>query len=144
MMHCLLDSNVLIYLLQRRSPFHRQTVETLRRLALKGATFFMAPQTIYEFWVMATRPIVDGGLGYDPAAARGEIQRFLLRYQLLDDTRFTWLEVIDMAVSENIIGRRIHDARLVAIMKAHGLAEVVSFDRDFDGFAGITRIVPTL
>jgi predicted nucleic acid-binding protein len=139
----LLDSNILIYSLSSLSPFYEATLATLARLGESGSILCIAPQSIYEFWVMATRPSINGGLGLNPAEARGEIEEFLERFQLLDDSFLTWSDIINLAVAEDVIGRRIHDARIVAVMRAHGLTDVLSFDSDLDFFSGIHRIVPS-
>jgi predicted nucleic acid-binding protein len=138
-----LDTNILIYYLSPLSPFYPATKQTLRRLIASGSMFFIAPQTLYEFWVMATRPEVNGGLGFPPEKARREIHLLLRRFQLLDDSVADWSDIINLAVAEGIIGRRIHDARIIAVMRAHGLTDVLSFDSDLDFFSGIHRIVPS-
>ena len=117
MMRIFLDSNILVYLLATLSPYHRATVTTVQRLTNQGVLLAIAPQSIYEFWVAATRPTSDGGLGYDPATARSQIHRFVQRFRLLDDSILAWSDVIDLAVTEGVLGRRIHDARLVALMR---------------------------
>ena len=144
MTRLLLDSNILVYLYAVLSPFHAATRATIRRLLARGAILYTTPQALYEFWVMATRPQADGGLGFDPAPARAEIRRILHRYPALDDSLVTWEDVIDLAVSDGVIGRRIHDARMAAVMHAHGVSDVLSFDRDMDGFKGIKRHEPYL
>jgi hypothetical protein len=43
-----------------------------------------------------------------------------------------------------VIGRRVHDARLVAAMLTHGVTHLLTFNRDdFRQFAMITVVTPT-
>ena len=142
-MLCLIDTNILIYLYDVASPHHAAARALLRALFGQGMRFRLAPQVLYEFWVMATRPIADGGLGFHRVAARREIQDLAARYPMLDDSMVTWDEVIDLAVAEGVVGRRIHDARMIAVMRRHGVADVASFDAAMDGFSGIRRHAST-
>jgi predicted nucleic acid-binding protein len=142
-MKLFLDTNILVYSLSPLSIFYLAVVKTLDRLGKAGAIFYIAPQTIYEFWVVATRPVVNGGLGYSPSVTRRAIRYFIEKYNLLDDNFATMDDALDLAEAEGVTGRRIHDARLVAVMRAHGIRNVLSFDSDMDGFSGIQRHVPT-
>jgi uncharacterized protein len=41
------------------------------------------------------------------------------------------------------VGPRIHDARIVALCRQHGVRELWSADRDFNRFAGLSVVNPS-
>ncbi len=69
---------------------------------------------------------------------------FVQRYPLLEDARISWSDILDPAVVAEIRGKRIHDARLVALMRASGLTDILSFDSHMDAFEETPRHVPTV
>ncbi len=98
---------------------------------------------LYEYWVVATRPTLQNGLGLTPADARLAIDEFLRSIVLLRDERgifANWLaDVTDLVIS----GKRAHDARLVAAMQRHGLQQIVTFNKsDFNGFPNVSVFLP--
>lgn len=51
------------------SPFYPDSVRATNELRLRGDTPCIVPQSLYEFWVVATRPLANRGLGLTPAQA---------------------------------------------------------------------------
>jgi len=66
----------------------------------------------------------------------------LERFQLLPETAdvFThWWQLVGAGVS----GKRAHDARLVALIRAHRISHILTFNaEDFEGFDDITVVTP--
>ena len=57
------------------------------RLLLRGKdTLQIVPQNIYEFWVVATRPIASNGLGLTVGAVKRKLERSQSFFELLLDT----------------------------------------------------------
>lgn len=142
-MKVLLDTNVLLRLAVVSHPTHTEAVAAVYRIRQRGDQPAIVPQVLYEYWVVATRPTSQNGLGLSTAEARLAIDEFLKSIALLRDERgiFTnWLaDVTNLAIS----GKRAHDARLVAAMQRHGLQQIVTFNKsDFAGFQGITVFLP--
>jgi hypothetical protein len=70
----LVDTNILLR--SHPSDPHYPAVErALAKLRQNRQVLCIAPQNLVEFWVVATRPIENNGLGMQPAAAVAEIQR---------------------------------------------------------------------
>jgi predicted nucleic acid-binding protein len=65
----LLDTNILLRIIEPAHPMHQTAVDALVVLTQAKETICIVPQTLYEFWVVATRPRADNGLGLPPAAA---------------------------------------------------------------------------
>lgn len=52
----LVDTNVLLRLLQRSDPHHHMVRTALRTLWLRGEQLYFTPQNLVEFWRVCTRP----------------------------------------------------------------------------------------
>jgi len=65
----LLDTNVVVRLLEPAAPEHVLVREAIRRLLLEGHTLVLAPQVLTELWVVATRPVDVNGFGWPPRSA---------------------------------------------------------------------------
>jgi predicted nucleic acid-binding protein len=139
----LLDTNILLRLAVVSHPTHTDAVAAVHKIRQRGDQPAIVPQVLYEYWVVATRPIAQNGLGLTPSEARLAIDEFLKSIVLLRDERgifANWLaDVTDLAIS----GKRAHDARLVAAMQRHGLQQIVTFNKsDFSGFPNIAVFAP--
>jgi uncharacterized protein len=53
---------------------------------------------------------------------------------LLAETDAHWLELRQLATAGQVTGARIHDARIAALCRQHGVRELWSADRDFGRF----------
>ena len=142
-MKVLLDTNILLRLAVVSHPTHTDAVSAVHKIRQRGDQPAIVPQVLYEYWVVATRPTAQNGLGLTPADARLAIDEFLKSIALLRDERGifdNWLaDVTDLAIS----GKRAHDARLVAAMQRHGLQQIVIFNKsDFNGFPNISVFLP--
>ena len=69
----LVDANILLYSADPTSPFYADSVRATNELRLRGETPCVVPQSLYEFWVVATRPLANRGLGLTPAQALAEL-----------------------------------------------------------------------
>jgi predicted nucleic acid-binding protein len=49
-----------------------------------------------------------------------------------------WKELRELVESGRVAGGAIHDARVAAICREHGVREIWSADRDFGRLAGVT------
>jgi predicted nucleic acid-binding protein len=74
-MTVLLDTNILLRLAQASHPMHATAQATVSFLQRAGHVLHAVPQNIYEFWVVATRPVAANGLGLSIAEALAEVAR---------------------------------------------------------------------
>ena len=141
-MNVLVDTNVLLRLADQNHAMHAtaaHAVEVFRRTK----TLCIFPQNLYEFWVVATRPLKDNGLGYSQDEALTTIDSLENFYRLLPETTEFFLHWRSLLGEITVHGKVGHDAHLVAGMKASGVTEVLTFnDRDFVRFTGITVVNP--
>lgn len=142
-MNILLDANVLLRLTDPTSATHRVAAISVSSLRAQGETLHVVPQSIYEFWVVATRPISYNGLGLSPTECVREVARLEASFPVLDDkaTLFTeWRNAVAVFACQ---GKLAHDARYIAAMRTHGLTHLLTFNvRDFARYPGITVLDP--
>jgi predicted nucleic acid-binding protein len=77
----LIDTNALIALINGAYPAHESVEAQLTELQAEGHALIVAPQCVYEFWAVATRPVVNNGLGKSPAEANELLEQILNTFQ---------------------------------------------------------------
>jgi predicted nucleic acid-binding protein len=136
----LVDTNVLLRQLEPAHDHHGVAIAATMHLIETGEELYVAAQSIAEFWSAATWPSAQNGLGLDVgvvASAVAEIERtFAL---LLADEAMVYGHWKRLIVEQRVTGRRVFDARLAAVMLAHGIARLLTFNGA--DFAGLGIIV---
>ena len=67
----LTDTNILARRFERASPQSLVASAAMKRLRARGDELVIAPQTLYELWVVLTRPATArGGMGKTPSKRR--------------------------------------------------------------------------
>jgi predicted nucleic acid-binding protein len=139
----LLDTNIWLRTVQPQAPHHLPAVEALAALLGQGHEVYVTTQNIVEFWSVASRPIEANGLGWSVEAVQQEVLSIQTQLPLLDDTATVFSEWLQLVTSYRVIGRRVHDARLVAAMVCNGVTHLLTYNRDdFKQFAMITVVTP--
>jgi predicted nucleic acid-binding protein len=138
----LVDTNVLLRAAVQADPSLDLVVRFIE-LHSRLDELVIAPQCLYEFWSVATRPSGQNGLGFVPAKARTEVHAILNAFRLLPDPPdlvFRWLELCDRY---QVRGRPSLDVRLVAFALEHGLDAIVALNpADFGRFREVQIIQP--
>jgi predicted nucleic acid-binding protein len=139
----LVDTNVLLRRLESTHNHHRAALAATRRLIESGESLHVAAQSIAEFWAVATRPAEQNGLGLDVALASSAIVEIERTFgMLLSDEAMVYPHWKRLIVEQRVTGRRVFDARLVAVMLAYGIARLLTFNgADFAGL-GIAVLDP--
>jgi len=142
-MSTLTDTNILTRSAQPRHPMHRAAVDAVAALRQQGEGLYLAPQNLYEFWVVCTRPIGENGLGMAPAEAQDEIAKLKQLFALLEDTPALFPSWERLVVQHQVRGKNAHDARLVAAMETHNIERILTFNvSDFQRYPGILVYSP--
>src|SRR5947209_5737057 len=128
MADCLVDTNILLRRIQRTSPQYPVSRRALRSMYDQGDELYIAAQNIHEFWSVATRPAARGGLALSPIQAARHLLRLRRLFRFLPDTPDVYLEWENLVTSLGIRDTVAFDARLVAIMKVHGLTHILTFN----------------
>jgi predicted nucleic acid-binding protein len=103
------------------------------------------PQNIAEFWNVATRPADKNGLGFSYEEALREVMNTESILTLLPDIPAIYPVWKEIVTYHRVQGVKVHDARLVAVMKVYAVQSVLTFnDADFKRYEWITAIHPSL
>jgi toxin-antitoxin system PIN domain toxin len=138
-----LDTNILVYAHREDSPFHEVAVRRVAELAEGGAAWAIPWPCIHEFLAIVTHPRI-----YDPptplAVALTQVDAWLESpgLVLLAESDQHWPELRALIEKAQVTGGRIHDARVAALCRQHGVRELWSADRDFGRFTQLTVINP--
>jgi predicted nucleic acid-binding protein len=124
----LLDTNVLARLANARDPANPVATRAVTVLHRAGETLYLTPQTLIEFRSVATRPAAANGLGMSAAAAEAEAAGFEAKFPLLPDTPDIYPTWKALVAALGVIGKQVHDARLVAVCHAHKLTHLLTFN----------------
>lgn len=143
-MRVLLDTNLLTRLANPvRREMHDLAEAAIEAVGMGGHVPCLLPQSIYEFWAVATRPLDANGLGMSPGEAREEVDSMLSLFPMLQDERAIFFRWLDLVTSHEVCGKPTHDARLVAAMLRHGISCLLTFNTsDFDRYSEVTSIHP--
>src|SRR5262245_8753989 len=142
-MDVLLDTNLLLRIANAADPQQPLAVASADKLLLQNAKLCMVPQNLYEFWSVASRPKSLNGLGLSLSDVQKVIAGFKRYYTLRDEVSAFCSEWEKLVSQHSIIGKNVHDARLVAAMVVHGITHLLTFNKqDFQRFTNITVFTP--
>jgi predicted nucleic acid-binding protein len=139
----LVDTNVLLRLVEQNHPHHATAMEATAAVRRKGYRAVIVPQIIYEFWVVTTRPVDVNGLGMSAAEAQFELEELTPSFRLLRDERAIFEIWQQLVLDYDVKGKQVHDARLVAAMLRHNITQLLTFDSaDFARYPKINIVEP--
>lgn len=140
----LVDTNIPLRLAQPGHPHRQPALDALKRLTTREAEHFaLTPQSLYEMYVVCSRPASANGFGMSAQQAHAEISGVRALFQLLPETAHVYQTWEGLVGRYSIQGKRAHDTRLVAMMIEHHVEKILTFnDRDYASYAEITALNP--
>jgi len=118
-------------------------IASVAALLAAGRSLCISSQVIYEFLAVATKPITDNGLGMSQSDADAQLAKLLSGIDVLYDSEAVATELRRLVVVYQVSGKKVHDARLVAVMTVFGVEELLTFNiDDFKRFRHIVAISP--
>jgi predicted nucleic acid-binding protein len=142
-MKYLVDTNILLRLVQKNSLMHLDTQRAIVTLKKQGEFLCIIPQNIIEFWAVATRPLDKNGLGLSITQAEEESEKLKKIFILELDTPQIFTEWEYLVIKHQVMGKQVHDARLAAAMVAHNITHLLTFNvEDFKRFSDIVVVDP--
>jgi len=139
----LLDTNVILRIQEEQCDQYELVTRSVARLIEGGSLVCVAPQVITEFWCVATRPRDVNGLGWNVDLTEARVNDVLDRFEFLEDTAAIFPIWLDLVRNHAVNGKQVHDARLVAVMKAHGVENLLTFNiDDFKAYEEISAVHP--
>jgi uncharacterized protein len=140
-----LDTNILIYAHRVDSPFHQRAAHCVSGLAEGRSTWAIPWPCIHEFLAIVTRqgiyrPPTPLSVALDHVDSLLESPTLVL----LAESDQHWSELRDLLKTSQVTGGRVHDARIAALCRQHGVRELWSVDRDFGRFPGFDVVNPLI
>ena len=143
MMNYLLDTNILLRSADPNSESYSLVRNAVNSLIEDGGTCYITSQVLIEFWAVATRPLNVNGLGWTAQKTQQEINQILSQFSLLEESPDIFPLWFQLVTDYNIKGKRTHDIRLLAVMKAHNIPHLLTFNPDdFIPLPHITIVQP--
>ena len=144
----LVDTSVLCRLANAADTCHPIAVRAVLELHRRGEVLHVTAQNLIEFRNVATRSIDKNGLGLSPADTEGKAAVFEATFPLLAEKPEIYPLWKALVSSLAVIGKQVHDARLVAVCHAHKITHLLTFNaphfRRLASFGtGITVVDPT-
>jgi predicted nucleic acid-binding protein len=138
-MQFFIDTGILLRIADRSAPECPVIRDAIRRLRDNGVSRLTATQNMAEFWNVCTRPKTSrGGFGLSiPVTNRRRrvVQRIV---QVISEPANAYDIWTDLLIAHSVSGMQVHDARLVAFMKALSVADIVTLNgADFRRYPGI-------
>ncbi len=127
-MAVLVDTNVLLRRTQPTHHSHAVAVESVARLIAADEPVHFTLQNISEFWNVVTRPVMHNGLGFSVGAALAEVETIERFLTLLPDTPALYEVWKGLVTQYGVIGSKVRDARLVALMLVHRVHRILTFN----------------
>ena len=138
-----LDTNILTRAAQPSHPMHHEALDTLAALRKQREDLCIVPHNLYEFWVVATRPLTANGLGMSTVQAEAELSSIKQLFRFLNDTPAVYTEWERLVLQHAVSRKNAHDVRVVAAMRVHGITQLLTFNADdFKRFSGIIVLTP--
>jgi toxin-antitoxin system PIN domain toxin len=138
-----IDTNLLVYAHREDSPWHDAALAKITELAEAKSPWAIPWPCIHEFLAIVTHPRI-----YSPptslATAINQIEAWFESPSLvfLTETEGYWAELRSVLEQGRISGPQVHDARVAALCRDHGVRELWTADRDFSRFPSVNVVNP--
>ena len=124
----LIDTNILVRLANIADASHAVAVRAVLELHRRGEALHLTAQVLIEFRNVATRPKTVNGLGLETVDVEAQASGFEASFPLLAETPAVFPAWKAIAESLGVVGKQVHDARLVAICHIHGITHLLTFN----------------
>lgn len=139
------DTNILVYSVREDSPWHKAALKCVRRLAESPLPWGIPWPCIHEFLAIVTHPkIYKPPTPMEDAMLQVDYWLESPSLRLLGEEPGYWEHCKTMLAVGRAVGALVHDARVAAICRAHGVREFWTADRDFTRFPGLILRNPLL
>jgi predicted nucleic acid-binding protein len=136
-MACLIDTSVLARLANTADARYATADWAVMELRQRGEVLHITAQNLIEFRNLSTRSKALNGLGLSAVDAEAKAAVFEGVFPLLAETPDIYPAWKALVGALGIIGKRVHDARLVAVCHIHAVTHLLTFNvSHFAGMAG--------
>jgi predicted nucleic acid-binding protein len=138
----LLDTNILLRSKQASSEHFQFVTERLLEFVSQDENLVINAQVISEFYVVATRPAENNGLGLSSEIANREIDNLLNTYLFIDDNKLTFYHWRKLIMQFDVSGKAAHDTKMVAFMLANQIPKLFTLNnKDFSRYQDLIQLV---
>jgi predicted nucleic acid-binding protein len=127
-MAVLLDTSILVRLANTSDVAHHIAMQAVVELHRQGEILNITAQNLVEFRNAATRPMSANGLGLASPDAESKAEEFERSFALLPETPEIYPAWKALTKSLGVIGKQVHDARLVAVCHVHQVSHLLTFN----------------
>jgi len=140
----LVDTDVLLRAVDRKSPEHASIGQAFRVLRVRADKICVSAQNIREFWSVSTRPeSARGGYGRSVEWTERWVRTFDRVFRILPETPATFTRWHALVTQHRVMGVQVHDANLVAVAETYGIETLLTLNpSDFKRFTSLTVITP--
>jgi predicted nucleic acid-binding protein len=124
----LLDTSVLVRLANESDAQHAAAMVTVIELHRRNEVLQITAQNLIEFRNVATRPSVANGLGLSIGDAEAKSALFEVVFPLIPESPEIFAVWKVLVAERQVIGKQVHDARLVAVSRAAGVSHLLTFN----------------
>lgn len=129
-----IDTNVLVAASVSAHPSHGLASAYLARLEADGAPACISGQVCREFLVVLTRQPVEGR-SFTPDEALAALAPWLSACVIFEENEVVLSELLELIRRHAVKGKQVHDANIVATMRANGLSRLATLNAtDFTRF----------
>ena len=132
------DTNLLVYAHRRDSSWHEAAARAIRDLTTGQVPWAIPWPCVHEFIGVVTHPRVFS----PPSTLLEALEQVAAWLQsrslvLLAESDVYWPHLRAQLTVGRVTGPRVHDARVAALCRLHGVRELWSADRDFGRFPDV-------
>jgi uncharacterized protein len=137
------DTNVLVYSHREESPWHEAASRCMQELAESGQPWAIPWPCIHEFLGIVTHPRI-----YTPPTPLELAFEQVKAWQasptllLLAEMAGYWPRLSQVLRTSQVVGPKVHDARIATLCAQHGVRVLWSADRDLSRFPGVSVVNP--
>lgn len=133
-----IDSNILVYAHREDSPWHDVAYARIAEIAEGKAPWAIPWPCIHEFLAIVTHPRIYA----PPTPLEGAVDQVEAWMEspsllLLSESENHWPQLRTILQAGRVSGSQVHDARVAALCRQHGVRELWTADRDFGRFPGL-------
>jgi hypothetical protein len=124
----LLDTSILTRLANVADARYALADRAVVELHRRGEVLHITPQVLVEFRNVATRPAALNGLGLSTVDTEAQAAGFEATFALLPDTPLIYPAWKALVGTLDVIGKQVHDARLVAVCHVNAVTHLLTFN----------------
>ncbi len=137
------DTNILVYAFHADFEQHGRALAALKALVARGDVWGVPSPCIHEFLSTVTRKnYLSRPATISEALEFTTVLRADYGCFVLDESVRHFETLADVLKTSGVTGAKVHDARIAAICRDHGVQELWTADRDFSYFPWLKTVNP--